>query len=158
MPNKLTPDDKLAFLKMLLRDAEPDMLLIPFALGGFYLCARRRPAPGGAGLASLLWFLLLAHLGSGIPVIRALERPSASPDLLCWLWRTRFTTGVAGRFMAGREELAVTIRPHGAGVESDGGWRARAGFNAHTARARIHEAPLDHGFQGTDIRKDRAHQ
>ena len=38
---------------------------------------------------------------------RALERPSASPELLCWLWRSRFTTGTAGRFLAGREELGV---------------------------------------------------
>jgi len=45
--------------------------------------------------------LLAAALG------RALERPSASPELLCWLWRTRFTTAAAGRFLAEREELSV---------------------------------------------------
>ena len=39
---------------------------------------------------------------------RALERPSASPDLLCWVWRTRFTTGTAGRFLAEREELPIS--------------------------------------------------
>jgi len=38
---------------------------------------------------------------------RALERPSASPDLLCWLWRSRFTSGTAGKFLAGREDLGV---------------------------------------------------
>jgi hypothetical protein len=35
---------------------------------------------------------------------------------------------------AGRERLVVRIRPHGQGVEGEGGWRSRAGFNAHTAR------------------------
>lgn len=30
--------------------------------------------------------------------------------------------------------LQVRIRPHGLGVEAEGGWKSRAGFNAHTAR------------------------
>ena len=32
------------------------------------------------------------------------------------------------------EELVVRIRSYGSGVESEGGWQAREGFNAHTAR------------------------
>ncbi|MGD9547314.1 MAG: GreA/GreB family elongation factor [Candidatus Krumholzibacteriia bacterium] len=35
----------------------------------------------------------------------AVERPTNSPDLLGWLWRTRFTSGPAGQFLAGIEAL-----------------------------------------------------
>lgn len=35
---------------------------------------------------------------------------------------------------AERRRLLLTIRPHGPGVEAEGGWRSRAGFNTHTAR------------------------
>ena len=37
---------------------------------------------------------------------QALERPTSSPDLLCWLWRTRFTSGAGSKFLAARENLA----------------------------------------------------
>jgi len=39
---------------------------------------------------------------------RAIERPTSSPDLLCWLWRTRFTSGTAARFIEEQELLRVT--------------------------------------------------
>ena len=35
----------------------------------------------------------------------AVERPTNSPDLLGWLWRTRFTAGPAGQFLAEQETL-----------------------------------------------------
>ena len=35
----------------------------------------------------------------------ALAKPTNSPELLGWLWKTRHTTGTMGRFLAGREEL-----------------------------------------------------
>jgi transcription elongation factor GreA len=38
---------------------------------------------------------------------RAMERPTYSPDLLCWLWRTRFTTGAGARFLSEQESLSV---------------------------------------------------
>lgn len=38
---------------------------------------------------------------------RAMERPTYSPDLLCWLWRTRFTTGAGSRFIMKQESLSV---------------------------------------------------
>jgi len=38
---------------------------------------------------------------------RAMERPTYSPDLLCWLWRTRFTTGAGSRFLSEHESLSV---------------------------------------------------
>jgi transcription elongation factor GreA len=38
---------------------------------------------------------------------QAMERPTSSPDLLCWLWRTRFTTGAGARFLAGQDSLSV---------------------------------------------------
>jgi transcription elongation GreA/GreB family factor len=36
---------------------------------------------------------------------QAVERPTSSPELLCWMWRTRFTTGPAGLFLSGLDEL-----------------------------------------------------
>jgi len=39
---------------------------------------------------------------------QALERPTSSPDLLCWMWRTRFTTGAGARFLTKQETLSVT--------------------------------------------------
>jgi transcription elongation factor GreA len=38
---------------------------------------------------------------------RSLERPTFSPDLLCWLWRTRFTSGVGAKFLEKQESLSV---------------------------------------------------
>jgi transcription elongation factor GreA len=40
---------------------------------------------------------------------QAIERPTSSPDLLCWLWRTRFSTGAGARFLEAQENLP-TIR------------------------------------------------
>jgi len=40
---------------------------------------------------------------------QAIERPTSSPDLLCWLWRTRFSSGAGARFLAAQENLP-TIR------------------------------------------------
>jgi transcription elongation factor GreA len=45
----------------------------------------------------------------GTALEQALERPTSSPDLLCWLWRTRFTSGPAAKFLETQENLA-TIR------------------------------------------------
>jgi len=39
---------------------------------------------------------------------QAMERPTSSPDLLCWLWRTRFTTGAGARFLSKQESLSVS--------------------------------------------------
>ncbi|MEN8007200.1 MAG: GreA/GreB family elongation factor [Candidatus Krumholzibacteriota bacterium] len=39
---------------------------------------------------------------------QAIERPTSSPDLLCWLWRTRFTSGAAAKFIEEQELLGVT--------------------------------------------------
>ena len=38
---------------------------------------------------------------------QALERPTSSPDLLAWLWRTRFTSGTAAKFIEEQESLGV---------------------------------------------------
>jgi transcription elongation factor GreA len=38
---------------------------------------------------------------------QALERPTFSPELLCWLWRTRFTSGVGAKFLEKQESLSV---------------------------------------------------
>ncbi len=38
---------------------------------------------------------------------QSLERPTFSPDLLCWLWRTRFTSGVGAKFLEKQESLSV---------------------------------------------------
>ncbi len=38
---------------------------------------------------------------------QVLERPTSSPDLLCWLWRTRFTTGAGAKFLAEQDSLPV---------------------------------------------------
>jgi len=38
---------------------------------------------------------------------QTLERPTSSPDLLCWMWRTRFTSGTGARFLAEQENLPV---------------------------------------------------
>ena len=38
---------------------------------------------------------------------QALERPTSSPDLLCWLWRTRFTSGSAAKFLVAQDNLSV---------------------------------------------------
>ncbi len=35
----------------------------------------------------------------------AVAKPTNSPDLLGWLWRTRHTSGAMGKFLAGREDL-----------------------------------------------------
>lgn len=35
------------------------------------------------------------------------ERPSSSPDLLCWLWRTRFASSTAAKFIAEQDSLSV---------------------------------------------------
>jgi len=40
---------------------------------------------------------------------QAVERPTSSPELLCWMWRTRFTTGPAGQLLAGIDELTERI-------------------------------------------------
>jgi len=40
-------------------------------------------------------------------LLDAAARPSTSPELLCWLWRTRFTTGTGGRWLQGLESLPV---------------------------------------------------
>ena len=60
--------------------------------------------------------------------------------------------GAALEGEAGQEQLTVKVRPHGQGVDGEGGWRSRAGFNAHTARemesvlrAKGFEALLDPG-------------
>jgi len=37
-----------------------------------------------------------------------MERPTYSPDLLCWMWRTRFTTGPGAKFLLKQESLTVT--------------------------------------------------
>ena len=37
----------------------------------------------------------------------AIAKPSASPDLLSWLWRSCFTSGGAGKFIAGIESVPV---------------------------------------------------
>jgi hypothetical protein len=42
--------------------------------------------------------------------------------------------GAALEGEVGQEQLTIRIRPHGQGVDGEGGWRSRAGFNAHTAR------------------------
>ncbi len=39
---------------------------------------------------------------------QAIERPSASPDLLCWLWRSRFSSGTSAKFIEEQELLGVT--------------------------------------------------
>jgi transcription elongation GreA/GreB family factor len=38
---------------------------------------------------------------------QALLRPTASPDLLCWMWRSRFSGGAGGRFLEAQESLPV---------------------------------------------------
>ena len=38
---------------------------------------------------------------------QSLERPTSSPDLLCWLWRTRFTSGVGSKFLEKQDSLSV---------------------------------------------------
>jgi transcription elongation GreA/GreB family factor len=53
----------------------------------------------------------LIEQGQGEALSRALteamERPSSSPELLSWLWRSRFTSGPSGKFLAGREEFSA---------------------------------------------------
>jgi|GEM_PF-826078 len=39
---------------------------------------------------------------------QAMAKPSASPDLLCWLWRTRYTSGAGGKFLEGLENVSET--------------------------------------------------
>ena len=39
---------------------------------------------------------------------QTLIRPTSSPDLLCWMWRTRFTTGPGAKFLLKQESLTVT--------------------------------------------------
>jgi transcription elongation factor GreA len=39
---------------------------------------------------------------------QALRRPTASPDLVCWMWRSRFTSGVGGRFLEKQDAVPVT--------------------------------------------------
>ena len=36
------------------------------------------------------------------------EKPSSSPDLLCWLWRTRHTSGSGGKYLEGIESLPLS--------------------------------------------------
>ena len=38
---------------------------------------------------------------------QALLRPTASPDLLCWMWRSRFSGGTGGRFLEAQTSLPV---------------------------------------------------
>ncbi len=38
-------------------------------------------------------------------LIQVVEKPSSSPDLLGWLWRTRHTSGSAGKYLEGLESL-----------------------------------------------------
>ncbi|MBU8870008.1 MAG: GreA/GreB family elongation factor [Gemmatimonadales bacterium] len=40
-------------------------------------------------------------------LLLAIAKPSASPDLLGWLWRTSHTASTAGKFLAGLENLTV---------------------------------------------------
>ncbi len=40
---------------------------------------------------------------------KAVVRPTASPDLVCWMWRSRFTSGAGGRFLERQESLPVTV-------------------------------------------------
>jgi transcription elongation GreA/GreB family factor len=40
-------------------------------------------------------------------LIQVVEKPSSSPDLLGWLWRTRHTSGSAGKYLEGLESLPV---------------------------------------------------
>ncbi|HPF70518.1 MAG TPA: GreA/GreB family elongation factor [Candidatus Krumholzibacteria bacterium] len=38
---------------------------------------------------------------------QAMLRPTASPDLVCWMWRSRFTGGTGGRFLEQQQGLPV---------------------------------------------------
>ncbi len=38
-------------------------------------------------------------------LLAAMQKPTTSPDLLGWLWRTRHTSGAMGKFLSQREEL-----------------------------------------------------
>ncbi len=38
---------------------------------------------------------------------QVMERPTSSPDLMCWMWRTRVATGAGARFLAEQESLSV---------------------------------------------------
>ena len=51
--------------------------------------------------------------GEGAALAAALQqsvaRPTASPDLVCWMWRTRLTGGAGGRFLEQQETLPVNV-------------------------------------------------
>ncbi len=51
--------------------------------------------------------------GEGAALAAALQqsvaKPTASPDLVCWMWRTRLTGGAGGRFLEQQEALPVTV-------------------------------------------------
>lgn len=40
-------------------------------------------------------------------LLQVVEKPSSSPDLLGWLWRTRHTAGPGGKYLSGLESLPV---------------------------------------------------
>lgn len=40
---------------------------------------------------------------------QAVQKPTASPDLVCWMWRSRFTSGQGGRFLEKQQDLPVPV-------------------------------------------------